>query len=74
MKLSGSLRNRPARAAAAKVWGIGEIVILVLFIAGVQLISPGIIGEYISLNYKEVRNRPKFIVEYPLGLTEHARS
>lgn len=49
--------------------GNPTIVILVLFFGGVQLISLGIIGEYISRIYEEVRDRPKFIVDYALGLT-----
>lgn len=50
--------------------GNPTIVILVLFIGGIQLISLGIIGEYISRIYEEVRNRPKYIVDYALGLHE----
>lgn len=50
--------------------GNPTIVILVLFLGGVQLISLGIIGEYISRIYEEVRNRPKYIVDYALGLKE----
>lgn len=48
--------------------GNPTIVILVLFLGGIQLISLGIIGEYISRIYEEVRDRPKFIVDYALGL------
>lgn len=48
--------------------GNPTIVILVLFLGGVQLISLGIIGEYISRIYEEVRERPKFIVDYAIGL------
>ena len=43
------------------------IVILVLFMGGVQLISTGILGEYIGRIYEEVRHRPKFIVDRSLG-------
>ena len=31
---------------------------------GIQLISLGNIGEYIPHIYEEVRNQPKFIVDY----------
>ncbi len=48
--------------------GNPTIVILVLFLGGVQLISLGLIGEYISRIYEEVRDRPKYIVDYALGV------
>jgi len=47
--------------------GNPTIVILVLFMGGIQLISVGILGEYIGRIYEEVRGRPKFIVERAEG-------
>ncbi len=47
--------------------GNPTIVILVLFMGGIQLISVGILGEYIGRIYEEVRARPKFIVERSEG-------
>jgi glycosyltransferase involved in cell wall biosynthesis len=47
--------------------GNPTIVILVLFMGGIQLISVGILGEYIGRIYEEVRARPKFIVERAEG-------
>jgi dolichol-phosphate mannosyltransferase len=43
--------------------GIPTIIVLVLFIGGVQLVSLGIIGEYIGRIYDEVRRRPQYIVK-----------
>lgn len=42
--------------------GNPTLVILVLFLGGIQLISVGILGEYIGRIYEEVRGRPKFVV------------
>ncbi|HEY6169529.1 MAG TPA: glycosyltransferase family 2 protein [Verrucomicrobiae bacterium] len=47
--------------------GNPTIVILILFTGGVQLISVGILGEYIARIYEEVKQRPKFIVETEEG-------
>lgn len=51
------------------VWGNPTLVILVSFLGGVQLISVGILGEYIGRIYEEVRQRPKFIVDRKEGFT-----
>jgi len=50
------------------LWGNPTMVILVSFLGGVQLISIGILGEYIGRIYEEVRARPKFIVDRKEGL------
>ncbi|WP_127580107.1 glycosyltransferase family 2 protein [Paenibacillus koleovorans] len=48
------------------VEGWTSIVVSVWFIGGIQLISLGLIGEYIGKIYKEVKHRPLFIVETEL--------
>ena len=47
--------------------GNPTMVILVLFLGGIQLISVGILGEYIGRIYEEVRSRPRFIVDRAEG-------
>lgn len=47
--------------------GNPTVVILILFMGGIQLISVGILGEYIGRIYEEVRSRPKFIVDRAEG-------
>ena len=43
--------------------GIPTLIVLVLFLGGIQLISIGILGEYIGRIYDEVKQRPIFIID-----------
>ena len=53
--------------------GNPTIVIIVTFFSGVQLLSLGVMGEYVGRIYDEVRRRPKYIVESRHGLPEDRR-
>lgn len=44
------------------VSGWTSTVVLVCFVSGIQLLSIGIIGEYIGKIYLEVKGRPRFII------------
>ena len=44
------------------VAGWASTVSIVCFLGGIQLLSLGVIGEYIGKVYLEVKNRPKYIV------------
>jgi len=48
--------------------GFPTLIISVLFFSGVQLISLGVIGEYLGRVYEEVKGRPLFLVAEELGL------
>lgn len=43
--------------------GVPTLTVLVLFLGGIQLISIGLLGEYLGRTYDEVRRRPLFIVD-----------
>jgi len=50
--------------------GFPTLIISVLFFSGVQLISLGVIGEYLGRIYEEVKGRPLFLVAEEVGI-EH---
>lgn len=43
--------------------GYASIITAILFMGGVQLISIGILSEYISKMYLEIKKRPKYIIK-----------
>lgn len=43
--------------------GWASLMVSIWFIGGVQLLSVGLIGEYIGKLYKEVKRRPRYIIE-----------
>jgi dolichol-phosphate mannosyltransferase len=52
--------------------GNPTIVIVVAFFSGVQLLSLGVMGEYVGRIYDETRQRPKYIVDTRHGFDEPA--
>jgi dolichol-phosphate mannosyltransferase len=50
--------------------GFTTIAVLVLFLGGVQLLTIGIIGEYLGRIYDEVKRRPEFVVRETIGLDD----
>lgn len=56
------------------VWVSGDVVAgwssligVVAFFGGIQMISIGIIGEYVGKTYKETKSRPRYIIEKTIG-------
>ncbi|MBB6631499.1 glycosyltransferase family 2 protein [Clostridium algidicarnis] len=43
--------------------GYASLISFIMFLGGIQLIALGIIGEYISKTYMEVKKRPHFIIK-----------
>ena len=50
--------------------GNPTIVIVVSFFSGIQMLSLGVIGEYVGRIYDESRNRPKYILESRYGFDD----
>jgi polyisoprenyl-phosphate glycosyltransferase len=52
--------------------GWASVIISVLFLGGVQLITIGIIGEYLGRVYDEVKGRPLYLVQEKIGFSDGA--
>lgn len=48
--------------------GWTSTVVIVLFLGGVQLLSLGVIGEYIGRIFEEVKQRPHYVVRETVGM------
>ena len=54
--------------------GLPTTVLTVTFFSGVQLLSLGLMGEYVGRIYDEVKRRPKYIIERELNAPAAPRS
>lgn len=54
--------------------GWASLFVAVLFMAGVQLVSLGIIGEYLGRIYTEVKRRPLYVVQERLGFADQSKT
>lgn len=48
--------------------GYASTIVSILFLGGIQLISLGVLGEYLARVYQEVKRRPLYLVRETLGL------
>ncbi len=53
----------------ADVPGFPSLIISVMFFSGIQLITLGVIGEYLGRVYEEVKARPLYIVAEEVGVS-----
>ena len=51
-----------------KTPGFPTLIVAVTFLAGVQLMSLGMIGEYVGRIFAEVKRRPLYIVAERVGI------
>jgi len=54
-----------------EILGWATIMVTVTFMGGIQLLSLGVIGEYMGRMYMQTKNRPLYIVEKKYGNFEH---
>ena len=50
--------------------GWTSLLISIWFLGGVQLLSIGLIGEYVAKIYLETKNRPRYLIADTVGLPE----
>ena len=71
LALSGIASLRLFTAAWVPCWT--SLLIVILFIGGVQLLMLGILGEYVGRIYGEVKRRPLYLVKERLGFPPTGR-
>ena len=54
--------------------GWASLFVAILFFSGVQLLSVGIIGQYLARIYDEIKQRPKYIVKRTAGFDRDAQA
>lgn len=47
--------------------GYASIMVAIIFFGGIQLLSIGILGEYIARIFNEVKQRPKYVIKQKIG-------
>jgi dolichol-phosphate mannosyltransferase len=60
-----------ARLSHIFVPGISSTIVAILLLGGIQLITIGIVGEYIGRIYDEVKRRPLYVVRERHNMEEH---
>ena len=61
-------------ALGKTVAGWASLVTIIFFFSGIQLLSLGVIGEYIGKIYLEAKARPRFIIEKRTGTADRTEN
>jgi glycosyltransferase involved in cell wall biosynthesis len=48
--------------------GFPSLIVSIMFFSGIQLVSLGVIGEYLARMYEEVKARPLFVIAEEIGV------
>jgi dolichol-phosphate mannosyltransferase len=67
-----AILDRLLEKGLARGWA--SLFVAVLFMGGVQLVSLGIIGEYLGRIYTEVKRRPLYVVQERLGFADQSKT
>ena len=51
------------KVSGRAVAGFSTVILLLLFIGSILMVSLGIIGQYLSMIYEEVKGRPSFVID-----------
>jgi polyisoprenyl-phosphate glycosyltransferase len=52
---------------ASDVQGFSSTILTILLIGGIQLVSTGVLGEYIGRIYNETKSRPSYVIRDKIG-------
>ena len=52
--------------------GFTALILVLTFFSGVQLLSLGVIGEYLGRVYEETKGRPRYVVDRKVGRPTNA--
>ena len=62
LSLVGTIWAIVSRIAGVTVSGWTSLVCIICFLSGVQMISLGVVGEYVGKIYMETKRRPRYII------------
>ena len=51
--------------------GWASTVTIIIFFGGIQMFTVGVLGEYLSIIFDEVKKRPEFIVSKTINISEN---